>query len=104
MRIGMQVQHFMFFIRDIMRLKNTKLKLFFIAVVLLGAFSARAQFDFNLHDTASYSRPLLDIDIDTTGKIPAFGPNRLFFAHGLCQLGEKPGPQQYGLQTNWWSA
>jgi hypothetical protein len=86
-----------------MRPKNSELKIFFIVMVLLGTFSAHAQFDFNMHDSARFTRSLVDITVDTTGKIPKFGPNRLFFVHGLCQLGEKSGPQVYGLQTNWWS-
>lgn len=93
----------MFFIRDIMQRRNIKLKLYFVALVLLGAFSAHAQFDIHMHDTTKFDRALVNIDIDTSGEIPTFGPNRLFFVHGLYRLGEKPGPQVYGLQTNWWS-
>lgn len=43
-------------------------------------------------------------DVDTTGKISNFGPNRLFYFSTLGQLGAKPGPQVYGAQTNWWSS
>jgi len=86
-----------------MRLKNSELKLFLIIIVLLGTFSARAQFDIDIRDTTKFTRSLVDVTIDTSGKITKFGPNRLYFGHGLCQVGEKVGPQVYGLQTNWWS-
>ncbi len=87
-----------------MRLKNSE-RVFLLAIILLlRTFSVHAQFDLmNQADTSDARFTLVDHDVDTTGAIPKFGPNRLFFAHGLGQIGEKPGPQSLGLQTNWWT-
>ncbi len=55
------------------------------------------------HQTTT-NRVLISRDVDTTGKISKFGPNRLFYFSLYNQLGLMPGPQVYGAQTNWWSS
>jgi hypothetical protein len=40
-------------------------------------------------------------DVDTSGEVGKFGPNRLFFVHGLVQAGFIVGPQETGMRTTW---
>ena len=82
-------------------MKNFK-KIFFVFAALFVTFRIHAQFDI-FKDSTGRSRTLVRYDVDTSGEIPKFGPNRLFYLHGLSRIGEMAGPQNYGLQTNWWS-
>lgn len=66
--------------------------------------AAVACFFFLLVIPAGAQRVLLEERVDTSGVIPRQGPNRFFFAHGLGRIGLLTGPQEYGMQTNWWSA
>jgi hypothetical protein len=98
----------MYFTKAIMRQFNYKLRtILALTLFIVPGIRLAAQFDVfpNEQDSSRYEshRILLTRDVDTTGEIPFYGPNRLFFAHGLAQLGGKPGPQYYGAQTNWWS-
>lgn len=49
-------------------------------------------------------RVVFNEEVDTTREIPRTGPNRLYFVHGLGQLGLITGPMDYGMYTNPWSA
>jgi hypothetical protein len=87
---------------------NCKIKYTALLFFLLPAVKLAAQFDVfpgSKRDSAKYNsyHVLVDHEVDTSGKIPKFGPNRLFFVTFYSHLGALPGPQVYGAQTNWWS-
>ncbi|HET6993141.1 MAG TPA: hypothetical protein VFJ43_17535 [Bacteroidia bacterium] len=77
-----------------------------LLLFLFSGMSLAAQYDVFPDDTANNSSHhiLISKDVDTTGKISKFGPNRLFYLTPFLQIGEMPGPQVYGSQTNWWSS
>lgn len=98
----------MFFIADIMLRFSCKIK-YTIAFLLflLPAMKLAAQFDIfpgEGRDSNPDHPVMLHKEVDTSGVISKFGPNRLFFASIYCNLGALPGPQVYGAQTNWWSS
>jgi hypothetical protein len=95
----------MFFTRDIMqRLSFERKLLVAFMLLLLSGVRLAAQFDvFPGEHRTGDPRVLLSRNVDTTGKISKFGPNRLFFIHAFGQFGAMPFPQVYGAQTNWWS-
>lgn len=82
---------------------------FVIVILLLLSNRMSAQFDVfpgsNRNDSIRglQNKSLVFQEVDTTGKISKFGPNRLFFAHPFGQFGAMEFPQVYGAQTNWWS-
>ncbi len=53
---------------------------------------------------AGAQRTLFSDEPDTTMEVPAFGPNRTWYVHTVMGVGAMPGPQEYGMQTNWWSS
>ncbi len=53
---------------------------------------------------AGAQRVLFTDEPDTTNEIPTFGPNRLWYVQPVMGFGAMPGPQHYGMQTNWWSS
>ncbi len=81
-------------------------RIFFMAIYFLLCFNhARAQDDDrNEANDLGNENVLLSKTVDTTGAISKFGANRLFFVSSVFELGEMPGPQVYGSQTNWWSS
>lgn len=62
-----------------------------LSIVLLAGGKLRAQ-----------TEPVFSQSVDTTGEIPRFGPNRLFFGHGIFTFGMFEAPQ-YGMPVRWWS-
>jgi hypothetical protein len=94
----------MFFIRDIMSRWNFERKLIIALLLLLPGIRLAAQFDPFPPERTRKDHILVSHMVDTSGKIPKFGPNRLFFATFYSHLGFMPGPQVYGSQTNWWSS
>ncbi|MGL4595921.1 MAG: hypothetical protein ACRCYO_00240 [Bacteroidia bacterium] len=48
-------------------------------------------------------KELLNIQVDTTTKIPNWGPNRRHYFQQYIGLGIMPGPMEKGAKTNWWS-
>ncbi len=95
----------MCFIRDIMHRTVFKHKIILaILLLLFPGMRLAAQVDVLPGDRrTNTNRVLISRDVDTSGKIPTFGPNRLFFLTLYNQLGLMPGPQVFGAQTNWWS-
>lgn len=94
---------------DIMNRCSFK-RTFIIALLLLfSGFRLAAQFDVfpgeMRGDTSRLKKHhvLVSQEVDTSGKISKYGPNRLFFMSFYSHFGFMPGPQVYGAQTNWWS-
>lgn len=76
----------------IMSRNNYKLR-FFAAVCLLLCWFL----------PATAQRPVVSVEIDTSGETDNYGPNRGFYMHGYTQLGLYTGPYDAGLKTNWWA-
>jgi hypothetical protein len=93
----------MFFTKDIMRRSSFK-KIILLLLLILPGMRLVAQFDvFPGGKRQTENRELVSEEVDTTGKISKFGPNRLFYLCPYGGLGTMPMPQVYGAQTNWWS-
>lgn len=94
----------MFFTKVIMRHCSFKRTLFVLLLLFPGVRLA-AQLDVFPGDRRRTitDRVLVSKEVDTSGAISKFGPNRLFFATFNSHFGLMPGPQVYGSQTNWWS-
>lgn len=82
----------MFFTKAIMLRNNCKRFLFFAGFMLCTLMQLHAQ------------RPVVSVEVDTSGEISNYGPNRRFFIHGVLQLGMYNRPYDSGLKTNWWSS
>lgn len=95
----------MCFTAIIMRHLSYKRTVVFLLLLLCSGVQLAAQFDVFPGDKRrpGTNHLLLKREVDTSGTISKFGPNRLFYASFNSHLGLMPGPQVYGAQTNWWS-
>jgi hypothetical protein len=95
----------MFFTRDIMNRCSFERKIITALLLLLPGIRLAAQFDVFPGDRRTRAdHVLVSQEVDTSGKIAKFGPNRLFFISPYAHFAFMPGPQVYGAQTNWWSS
>lgn len=76
-----------------------------LLLLILPGIRMAAQFDrFPGERRPTTNHVLVSEEVDTTGKISKFGPNRLIFVSPYGCFGMMPLPQVYGAQTNWWSS
>lgn len=81
----------MYFTRAIMKPGSFKIVLV-LAGLLLFLVEGKAQ------------RTLFEQDVDTSGAIPKFGPNRAFYVHPYVAYGLMFWPQEDGARTKWYSS
>lgn len=73
-------------------------------LLILPGIRLAAQFDiFPGEKRRTTNHMLVSNEVDTSGKISKFGPNRLFYIAPYGTFGMMLMPQVYGAQTNWWS-